>query len=103
DYVVLTGTPLEKARVFARRGEYLKVEATLLKMIETEETVSRREKIGVASAPYLALAKLYRKTKRRADEMAALERYEEQLKDRGACEDVLLQRLEKLRSSGGRG
>ena len=73
-------------------------EELLLKLVAVTESESPKNKLGVAPWYYERLATLYRKQKRKNDEIKILERFERQIHAHGAKPAKLLARLAKLRS-----
>lgn len=96
-YAALSPAPLTAAKAKAQTRADGDAEIDLLAIIEAGEQQAKTEGWGVAPRPYLDLAKLYRKAKRRDDEIAILERYERQTKAPGALPAQLAERLAKLR------
>lgn len=72
-------------------------ESILLMLLDANEEESRKEGWGVAPWYYEQLAILYRKQKRYADEVAILERYDQQKKAPGAKPVKLKERLGKAK------
>jgi len=68
-----------------------------IKWVEETEKESRKMRWGVAPAPYLRLAILYRKKKNYKSEVEILERYEKQKKAPGVKPEKLAERLIKAR------
>lgn len=88
-----------KAKAKAATGDTEEAEAVLLAAVRSTERDAEANGYGVAPRPYLDLAKLYRKAKRRADEIEILERYERQKKAPGRLPEELATRLAKLRET----
>ncbi len=76
-------------------------EQLLLGIVRATEEEASREGYGVAPSAYQALAVIYRKRKDRAAEVAILERFVAQEHARGVVPGQLIERLRKLRTSGG--
>lgn len=87
----------EAADALRKSGNNTAAEQALTFEIARTEIEDRQKAWGVAPAPYLALAKLYRSEKRYADEVSILERYEKQRKAPGVVPDQLATRLIKAR------
>lgn len=89
---------VERIRQLKRAGEYDDAVAVLLKEIEIQEHDARlKSGWGVAPWYYEQLAIIYREQKRYADEIAILERYEQQPKAPGVGALKLRERLQKAR------
>jgi HIRAN domain len=73
---------------------YADLERVLLEFVDSVER--ENQKGGIATTAYWELAVLYRKLKRRSDEIAILERFEKQAHGPGAMPRKLLERLMKL-------
>jgi hypothetical protein len=76
-------------------------EQLLLGIVRATEEEASREGYGVAPSAYQALAVIYRKRKDRAAEVAILERFVAQEHARGVVPGQLIERLRRLRTSGG--
>lgn len=98
-YAELSPSYAVKAQAKAATGDTEEAEAVLLAAVRSTERDSETNGYGVIPRPYLDLAKLYRKAKRRAEEIAILERYERQKKAPGALPAQLAERLAKLRGA----
>lgn len=96
-YSTFSPSAAVRAKAQAKAGNLDEAEAELHVAVNSTERESQTHGYGVAPRPYLELAKLYRKTKRRDDEIAILERYEAQKKAPGALPAQLAERLAKLR------
>jgi hypothetical protein len=92
----------EAAEALRKAGDKGEAERALIFEIARTEIEDRKNGLGVAPAPYLALAKLYRAEKRFQDEVSILERYEGQRKARGVLPLQLSQRLIKARKLAAR-
>jgi len=87
---------VERIKQLKRAGAYDDAVAVLLKEIEIQEHDARlKPGWGVAPWYYEQLAIIYRKQKRYADELALLERYEQQPHAPGATPLKLGERLGK--------
>lgn len=98
-YAELSPSVIAKAKAKVTAGAPDEAEALLLAAVNSTERQSQAQGLGVAPRPYLDLAKLYRKAKRREDEIAILERYERQKKAPGRLPEELAERLAKLRDA----
>jgi len=86
---------VETVKTLKRTGSLEEVEQLLLELINATEAESRRQKMGVAPWYYEEAAKLYRKRKDYAREVAIFERFAEHKHVPGASPPRLLERLEK--------
>ena len=80
-----------------KSGELEEAERLLLELIAATEAESKAERSGVAPWYYEELAKVYRKQKEYAKEVAILERFAAQKHAPGVKPPRLLERLEKAR------
>lgn len=78
-------------------GRNEELEDLLKWCVDSTEAESRRTGAGVAPSYYEDLAKLYRKQKRRDEEVEILARFSAQKHSPGAMPAKLLERLDKLR------
>ena len=90
----------EVVELLLKQAKFEDAERLLLALIEVIEQESRLMDWGVAPWYYGKLAILYRKQKRRNDEIAILERFAAQKHASGAMPPKLLDRLRKLKNDG---
>lgn len=81
-----------------RQGRLEELEKLLMELIDAVEAEARRNNWGVASWYYEEAAKLYRKQKDFAREVAILERFAGQEHGQGARNRALAERLEKAKA-----
>jgi hypothetical protein len=90
-------TYVSEVKNLKKSGKLEEVEKLLLELIAATEAESVAEGFGVAPWYYEELAKVYRKQKEYAKEVAILERFAAQKHAPGAKPPRLLERLEKAR------
>lgn len=93
---------VEAVKQAKRSGNLAHAEKLLLKELERQEVDSARNGYGVAPWYYEQLAIVYSKQKRYMDELAILERYDQQVKSPGARPAKLKERLLKARERNSR-
>lgn len=87
---------VDHALELKRANQEKELEDLLLALVDATENEAHITGGGVAPWYYKQLAILYRKQKRKQDEVKILSRYVWQFKAPGAMPDKLLQRLQKL-------
>lgn len=97
-YAQHSPNPRVRTKAKLNAGDVSGAIAELIAKVEAAESEARAQGYGVAPAPYLDLAKIYRKSKRRDDEIEILERYERQKKAPGRLPAELAARLAKLKA-----
>jgi len=93
---------VETVTLAKREGRLDDARTLLVEEIERQEVASRSTGEGVAPWYYEQLAVVYRKQGRHENELAVLERYDQQIKALGASPAVLKARLEKVRARQGK-
>jgi hypothetical protein len=96
EYAALCGSSSVRVKAKVELGNVEDAILDLLATIESGEKRSKRDGLGVAPRPYLDLAKIYRKRKQRDEEIAILQRYDQQIKAPGKVGEQLTARLSKL-------
>ncbi len=81
-----------------RQGKLEEAEKLLLELVAATEAQDRVDGLGVAPWYYEALAKLYRKQRNYAKEVAILERFAAQRHAPGAMPPILMKRLVTARA-----
>jgi hypothetical protein len=92
---------VESIKSAKREHRLADAEKELLQELDRQEAQARANKWGVAPWYYEQLAIIYSKEKRYADEIAVLQRYDQQPKAPGASPAHLKERLEKALSRHG--
>lgn len=100
--VTVAKTTFESADQLRKSGQLQQAEEALVFEIARTEISARDNGWGVAPAPYLSLAKLYRARKDYQAEVAVLERYMTKPHAPGALPPQLAARLEKARALAAR-
>lgn len=90
-------TYVRGVEVLKRRKRLDEAESLLLELVKATEAEDRKDKLGVAPWYYGELAKIYRKQKNYAKEVAILERYAQQRHAPGAKPRILLERLDRAK------
>lgn len=90
-------TYVDQVKFLKQEKRYDEAIDLLAKLVAETEKEAKRDKCGVAPWYYEQLAIIYGKTKRYADEMQILERYESQPKAPGAGAAKLADRMKKAR------
>lgn len=90
---------VQDVKLLIKQSRYEEAEKLLIALIEVVENESRAMSWGVAPWYYEKLAILYRKQRRKYDEIAILERFASQKHAPGSKPAQLLDRLKKLIST----
>lgn len=101
-YLASHGDMSAKIKIMEAEDNIDGILSMLLDRIDSEETDSRKTGLGVAPAPYEKLSIVYRKLRRYDDELAVLERWNQQIKAPGAMRTKLEDRLIKARERNNR-